>query len=862
MTSLAFTQLAEAHGPRWDEVTADERARAAAEAVVGASRFLTRLLLTDPQALAVLQALDTPVRSSKPHELLRIAARDLLGLDDLSAVGANLADLGDAVLAAAWEEAGAPSIAIIGMGKLGARELNYASDIDVLFVGDDQAGARRVMEIARQSFRVDADLRPEGRDGPLGRTLASYEAYWDRWAQPWEFQALLKARSVAGDPELGAAFERAAASRVWSRAFGADDLRELRSMKARAEGEVARRGLTDRELKRGRGGIRDIEFAVQLLQLVHGRHDPALRVPATVPALREMAGAGYVDPGDAAALQVAYTFLRTVEHRLQLVEDQQVHAVPVDAGVRTALARSLGYRDAPESSALARFDAALRTHQATARSIHERLYFRPLLEAFAGAGTGTLATAAAEERLAAFGFADADRTRQALRELTRGLTRSSRLMQQMLPLLLEWLSESPDPDLGLLGLRTLATDQQRSAPLVTAFRDSPEAARRLSHLLGTSRFFLTGFTRHPEMVPMLAAPATLAAHSRDELVERAAAALQWRDDVDERRRGLLRLRRSEILRTSVRDVLGIDEVEDTAGALTGLASAALEAALSILDPPVPMAVIAMGRFGGAELSYASDLDVLLVFDGSTAADVAGAEQVAEALLRFVNGTTPAQRIFTLDAGLRPEGRQGPLARSLESYRAYYERWARTWERQALVRARPVAGSPEVGAAFLGLVGEYVWGQPWREEDTREVRRMKARVERERIPAGEDPQFHLKLGRGSLSDVEWTAQLLQLQHGVRAAGTMEALAALESAGVLPAGDAEILREAYRFCERTRNRWFLVRGAAGPSDAMPTQADQLAKLARSLDTNGAALREHYRRVTRRSRQVVERVFYGAP
>src|SRR5581483_10544138 len=268
------------------------------------------------------------------------------------------------------------------------------------------------------------------------------------------------------------------------------------------------------------------------------------------------------------------------------------------------------------------------------------------------------------------------------------------------------------------------------------------------------------------------------------------------------------------------------------------------------------------RFGGAELSYASDLDVLLAFDAAASDAVGGAERFAEELLRFVKGSTPATRLYLLDADLRPEGKQGPLARSLDGYRAYYDRYAQTWERQALTRARVVAGDAEVGTRFMELVGHFVWGQEFTTDDVREVRRMKARIERERIPSGEDPQFHLKLGRGSLSDVEWTAQLLQLQHGVRAAGTMEALAALESAGALPAGDAEILREAYRFCERTRNRWFLVRGAAGPSDAMPTQADQLAKLARSLDTNGAALREHYRRVTRRSRQVVERVFYGAP
>jgi glutamate-ammonia-ligase adenylyltransferase len=600
-------------------------------AVQEASRSLTRLLAVDPAAMGVLSRLDE--RAAPPrHEFLRIAARDLVGLDGLEAVGANLAALADGVLRTAMEDV--DGLAVIAMGKLGAQELNYASDIDVLFVGSGEAAARAVMESARSFFRVDADLRPEGRDGPLVRSLDSYIAYWDRWAQPWEFQALLKARFVAGDASLGAAFEAAAAERVWGRPFGADELRQVRSMKARAEGLVARRGMSERELKTGPGGIRDVEFAVQLLQLVHGGNDPALRVRATLPALRELARAGYVDPGDAAALSLAYTFLRTVEHRLQLVDEQPVHAVPADT---SALARGLGMSD---------FDRVLRTHRRTTRSIHERLYFRPLLEAFAGVGTLTLD--AADARLAAFGFADADRTRVALRELTRGLTRRSRLMQQMLPLVLGWLSDTPDPDLGLLGLRKAADSP---APLVATFRDSPEAARRLCVLLGTSRLFHDGVARRPEALPMLASDSELAAP--------LPVAWQWRDDSDEQRRTMLRWKGAEHFRIGARDVLGLDSVEETAAALTATAETVLDAALSAIGPAVPMAVVALGRFGGAELSYASDLDVLLVYDG----DAGEVGDAGEELLRFVNGSTPAERIFTMDAGLRPEGRDGPLARS-------------------------------------------------------------------------------------------------------------------------------------------------------------------------------------------------------
>ncbi|MEY2477609.1 MAG: [glutamine synthetase] adenylyltransferase / [glutamine synthetase]-adenylyl-L-tyrosine [Actinomycetota bacterium] len=860
--TVVVQQLEDAR-PGWRErLEADASLRDAVIAVAGASRFLTRLLLTDETALDVLADLDAAVPAVddlarwKGLELMRIAARDLTGIDGLEDVVESLSELAERVLQRAVAAANADDLAVIAMGKLGGRELNYASDVDVMFVGEGDA--RRVMDVVRTCFRIDADLRPEGRDGPLTRSLDSYTAYWDRWARPWEFQALLKARPVAGNIDLGAGFAAAAAQRVWTRSFGADELREVRTLKARAEGEVARKGLTDRELKRGRGGIRDVEFSVQLLQLVHGRHDEALRGRDTLGALAELGGAGYVAPADADALAAAYRFLRTVEHRLQLVEGEQVHALPADAEARTRLARVLGHRDRADASALDQFDAELRHHQATARSIHERLFFRPLLEAFAGAAAA-MPLEAAETRLTAFGFRDAERTRQALRELTGGLTRTSRLMQQMLPLLLGWLSDSPDPDLGLLGLRALTGQQHRAAPLVATFRESPEAARRLSTLLGTSRLFIEGFEHQPELIADLADDAALGTPARKELVGRAASATAWRTDPAQAARGLQRLRRTETIRTAARDVLHLDDVEATAAALTDLAEASIEATLAAIDPDLPMAVVAMGRFGGAELSYASDLDVLLVYDSASNTEVAAAERSAEELMRLMKGDTPANRVYLLDADLRPEGRQGPLARSLDGYRTYYERWAQTWERQALVRARPAAGDEAVGQRFMELVDAFVWRPPLTDDHVREIRRMKARIERERIPAGDDPQFHLKLGRGSLSDVEWTAQLLQLQHGVRATGTMEALRALTDAGVLDAGDAAVLAESYRFCEQTRNRWYLVKGA--PGDALPSQSDQLSKLARSLDVSPVELRNAYRRVTRRARQVMERLFYGA-
>ncbi|HET9444536.1 MAG TPA: bifunctional [glutamine synthetase] adenylyltransferase/[glutamine synthetase]-adenylyl-L-tyrosine phosphorylase [Acidimicrobiales bacterium] len=859
--------LVEAAPPLQARLEADRRLRDALVAVVGASRSLGRLLVTDASALEVLADLDR--REARPaggidtlvdwkrRELLRIAARDLLGLDALEAVGERLSALADDVLAGCLALAGEPAagLAVVAMGKLGARELNYASDVDIVFAG--RGDARGVLDLGRRCFRVDTNLRPEGRDGPLVRTVESYEAYWDRWAQPWEFQALIKARTVAGHAEVQRAFAAAALERVWGRPFGAEELRSVRRMKARSESRTARRGLADRELKLGRGGIRDIEFAVQILQLVHGRHDAALRVPATMAALAELAAAGYVDPADGAALADAYRYLRTAEHRLQLFDEQQVHALPRERPAQARLALSMGYRDDAGGAAVDRFLDDLRRHQAAARAIHERLYFRPLLEAFAGSGgddraTPGMAPEAVEQRLTAFGFADADRTRVALRELTRGLTRSSRLMAQLLPLVLQWLSESPDPDLGLLGLRALVTGSHRASRLVETFRESPEAARQLCLLLGTSRLLQRGFEQHPDAIRALGDGSVLHVRTAAELRERmrAAAALPHPE------RSLLRAKEAEELRIATRDVLGATDVHQTATQLTALSEAVLATVLEAASGP-PMAVVAMGRFGGGELSYASDLDVLFVHDARSPDEAAAAESVAEEVLRRMNGASPASRLGAIDANLRPEGKQGPLSRSLEGYATYYRRWARTWERQALLRARMAVGDEEIGRRFLDdVVAGFVWA-PLSADAVREIRRMKARIERERIPPGEDPQFHLKLGRGSLSDVEWTVQLLQLRHGVAGPNTMAALDALEEAGAVFPADAEILRASFAFCERARNRLYLVKG--GPADSLPGAADQLGRLARSLGVSSTELRERYRRVTRRARAVFERLFY---
>ncbi len=307
-----------------------------------------------------------------------------------------------------------------------------------------------------------------------------------------------------------------------------------------------------------------------------------------------------------------------------------------------------------------------------------------------------------------------------------------------------------------------------------------------------------------------------------------------------------------------RDVLHGAAISEVGAGISAIAEASVEAALEAVGSALPFAVVALGRFGGSELSYASDLDVVFVYDGTTATDYEEAMRLAMSLRRFLAGSTPTERIWEIDLDLRPEGTRGPLARSLDAYAAYFRRWALVWERQAMLRARPVAGDGVVAQRFMELLEEFVWAPGVSDDDVREIRRTKARVERERLPPGEDPEFHLKLGRGSLSDVEWTVQLAQLAAGVRGPSTMTALVALVGAGAVDGQDADVLATAYRCCETIRNRLFLVAGDA--KDSLPPQGSTLLGwLARSLDTTPRELREEYRRATRRARRVVEHLFY---
>ena len=851
------------------------------------------------------------LRRAYRRRLLRIAAADLVHPEPLSllpAVAAALADLAAAALEGALalaradqpDQGAAARIAVVGMGKCGGRELNYVSDVDVIYVvepapgHDEQAalavGTRLAAGLARACsgpsgepalWPVDAALRPEGKNGPLVRTVASHLSYYRRWAKTWEFQALLKARVVAGDHEVGRAYTDAVGPLVWSAVERENFVEDSQAMRRRVEEHVPA-AEADRQLKLGVGGLRDVEFTVQLLQLVHGRADESLHSPSTLTALAALAAGGYVGRDHAARLAVCYRLLRVLEHRIQLHRLQRTHLVPTAEADLRRLARASGLRD--EAEVLERWRSVRRE----VRHLHEELFYRPLLPATASLTReeASLAPEAARARLAAIGYRDPSGAVRHIAALTEGVSRRAAIQRQLLPVMLGWFAEGTDPDAGLLAFRRLSDELGATHWYLKLLRDSGVAARRLARVLATSRFVADQLARSPESVAWLDDDADLAPRERARLESEVDAVLTRQDDPAGAAVLLRAVRRREVARTALADVLGQGAVTTTARALTAAADVVLAGALRIAEHEAREAdgrlltrlgVVAMGRLGGQEMGYGSDADVLFVHQPEPGVDEPAAQAQAVTLasrLRSLLGEVGPEPALEVDADLRPEGRNGPLVRTLASYAEYYGRWSSPWESQALLRARPVAGPPELLAAFVALVDPLRYPAGGADAATlREVRRLKARMEAERLPRGVEPARHLKLGRGGLSDVEWTVQLLQLRHGhavasLRSTSTLDALEAAREAGLVDGDDAEILREAWVLSSRLRGANVLWSGRTGPTagggaDVLPRDVRALGGLARLLGLppgSGAELEEAYLRTARRARAVVEKVFYA--
>lgn len=849
--------------------------------------------LTGPQGQAAM-------RVAYRRLLMRIAAEDLFAktpTEIFHEVGSVLADLAGAALEAGlalaraeYPDHVATRLAIIGMGKCGARELNYVSDVDVIYVAEaaegysDEDSLRVAGRLANYAahvcdgagvepalWEVDANLRPEGKDGALVRNVASHRAYYDRWAQTWEFQALLKARPIAGDVEVGRSYVDELAPLVWSAVEREGFVESAQAMRRRVEKHVPR-GEASRQIKLGPGGLRDVEFTVQLLQLVHGRSDDTLRSRTTLTALHALRSGGYVGRVQAATMERSYRQLRVWEHRLQLRKLSRTHLMPDTNEGKRVLARASGF------ASVEYMDEVWQDVRREVRAMHLEMFYRPILPVVArlSADEASLDDSAARARLAAVGFADPSGAQQHIAALTDGVSRRASIQRQLLPAMIGWFAQGADPDAGLLAFRKLSEQLKDSQWYLKLLRDSRTAAERLARLLSTSGYVARALLKSAQDITWLDNDEDLVPRDPQRLWGEANAILTRSEDAEQCITALRGMRRRELARTAAADVLGMLTSVQAAKTVTTVADVLIDGALRIAmstvvkdrglsEAPATMAVIAMGRYGGQEMGYKSDADVQFVYDGTADGAQAFAQQVATELRRLLQTVGP-QPSLEIDADLRPEGKSGPLARSLDSCREYYSRWSDPWEAQALLRARPCAGDQSLRDRFVEMIDPVRYPSHLSDSALRQMRTLKARMENERLPRGVDPRRHVKLGPGGLSDVEWSVQLLQLQHAhqypsLRTTVTLDALEAAVEHNLIVIDDAEVLAEAWTFATDIRGALAL-RGVDKRTDVLPPDIRQMKVLADLMNVRltGSELDEQYTRASRRARVVAERVFFG--
>ncbi|GBC94443.1 Bifunctional glutamine synthetase adenylyltransferase/adenylyl-removing enzyme [bacterium HR16] len=897
------------------------------------------------------------LRRYKQREVLRIGVMDILAgtnagandyspLPDLPEVAQALSDFADACVQVAYEIAheelsrryemtGTPAFAVIGMGKLGGRELNYSSDIDLIFVHDDDVGvmgkltgsqyAERLAQeivnvLARNTergfvFRVDLRLRPEGRYGAPSRSLSSYRHYYESWAETWERQALIKARFVAGDPRVGEAFMRMAEEYTYQSYVPAEWVEDIRHNKRRLEQKAALADETHTNVKIGEGGIRDIEFAVQLLQLLVGGQHPSVRTGNTLEALQRLRREGFLTPEEAIILRESYCFLRTVEHRLQILYEQQTQKLPADPRQLELLARRMGFENA------AYFRETYDRVRAQVREIFLRVFYgeagdrvmeqqesplRDLLSAIDDPRAQELVLQHLEQngfrdpqaalRLLQIplmgtdaGLEDADSPPAFTRGAASPAMRHSFL--RIAPALITYASRSPSPDDALLGIETLALAVPNRAQLYTAFADSPEVLRRLVELAGASPPTMRALSGHQELLDTLFSEEIIASEpkTREQMLQQLRQRLGLSEELrpgiprgypERQAQTIASFIRRERLRITARDVWGEARGADTARDLTHLTEAVLECALQMAQARAieahseweevlrSVAIIGMGKLGGWELGYASDADILFVFEHPASVPHAEAYAVTakmcEEVLQFCRLVHAQDVPLEVDARLRPEGRFGAIVRTVDDYRQYYLTRGETWERQALIKARPIAGNPTVGEAWRQMVEEeVVYARALSKEELESIRHIKRRVENERLKP-EHRWRDVKLGYGGMVDIEFTVQTWQLRVGkqhrsVRHTSTLSALHALRMIAMVSPADSRNAAEAYPLWSTVRNALTLRYGM--PRDVIPDDEAEQRILARMLGREDhAQMLQEFEHLMREVRGWVERDLFG--
>jgi len=890
-------------------------------------------------------ALQAALRRVRADELVRLGVRELeLGLD--IEVGRELARLADACFDQAIafcgrelqarygmpmyaDETGArreAKLAVIGMGKLGGEELNFASDVDVIYVYSSDQGevsglslheyfaklctqvTAALSEFTEDEvvFRVDLRLRPEGARGAIANSLASTEHYYETFGRPWERQAWLKARPCAGDVELGAELVRTLRPFVFPRVTLPTVLDDVRGLNRRIKRELVRprprSGASDPgppqgkdrhrladsqrrrggsgdgfDVKNGEGGIREIEFFVQALQLIHAGKQPRLQLRGTLPALDALLFAGFIADHEHLALWRAYRWLRHVEHMLQLEGGLQTQIVPDDDARRLVLARRLGY------ASDVGFAIDLVKHTAAVSRLFATLGDPADADAdVAAILRGELTAEDEEAALTRLGFSDAARARAELGRARRygdsplaPVAAASARTGRIGAALLTEIAASADPDQALRAFGDLIARRGAAWSIWRLLDENPAIVRLLGSIFGASTYLARTLVDTPELIDLLTDLGTASAHRSiaqvaAELDGRIAAAAP--DDPEAAWSAIAEVKNGHVLRVGLADFGGVLDPLAVCGELTAIAEACLDRALAIVlaqlavrhgRPPgdARLAVLGLGKLGGRELGYAADLDVVFVYAGGDGAESDGAvplptiqwfSRCAQRLLNALRQRTPRGRLYEIDTRLRPSGSQGLLVTSLAGWRNYHTRHARLWERQALIKLRPVAGDRELGDHVAELAAATVYGAPpagGARAIAAAILAMRDRIERE-LGAGRKPfTGDLKVGAGGIMDIEFAAQYLQLVHGhahaeLRTTGTAPALAAAAAAGVAPEDDIQLLAQGYRFLRKIEHRLRVVHDQ--PIHALPQARDELDKLARrSGYPDGEILLDHVAR-----------------
>jgi [glutamine synthetase] adenylyltransferase / [glutamine synthetase]-adenylyl-L-tyrosine phosphorylase len=893
------------------------------------------------------------LRHFKRAEIVRIAARDLCGLATLEEVTGELSSLASATLQVAYEvcrrclvaEYGVPLVetghghreaemTVIGMGKLGGCELNFSSDIDIIYFYESDQGmtsgvdsasghvrkrvslhtffsklgemiSKALSQVTEDGFvfRVDVGLRPEGKSGDMAASLRSAEIYYESWGQSWERTAMLKARPVAGSLELGEQLLQMLKPFVYRKYLDYNLIEDMKNMKQKIDASLTRSREGEINLKLGRGGIREIEFFIQALQLVYAGKNPRLRERNSLKALTRLLEASLITDEDYCKLSEAYRFLRMVEHRIQVVQERQTHNLPTKDDEILALARRSGFLG---SDGLERFRETLEEHRGNVSVIYGNLFHSRddklrqdvspevlfLLDPKADADM-------VKDMLSERRFEDVERAYDNLLSLRSGPARGNvterirRILEKISPLLLQELLESPDPDMALTNLERFLTIIGFRSSYYALLAENRETLKVLVSLFGMSEFLSKTLLNHPELLESMAVRSYVSTEKTKTGMEKELAGLlEQSDDFEEELEVLRRYHNEEVLRIGLNDIHGRVKQTVTTSQLSLLGEACLAAAnrmavheLQRFGRPTynsggsqaeaSLAVIGMGKLGGGELNYHSDLDIIFVYDRQGFTN--GAKQIsnheyfaklAQKIISILSLQTREGYVYKIDTRLRPSGNAGPLVTSLDSFLDYHNKEAQVWERQALIKARVVLGDAALADYLHEVIEKTVYGSTLGEEGRAEIHRLRMRMEHElaRETAG---SYNIKTGRGGMVDVEFIAQYLQLRHGfrypeLRITSTIEALTQMGVLGLVPEAFAETLVSGYRFLRKLENRLRIIHDHS--VNDLSGSRNYMNKLARrlgydpALKNPGAALISDYEEVAGKIRDCYDRVLGG--